>query len=194
MACGGHAGAGSLCRCGVSRSCAALAELGARVGSDCCSSRVAAGTSKPAAEAEPGTPGPKKAKPGTHGPAAAVAGISNAVYAYDALGRMVGVTDPSGETARYRFDAAGNRLAIERFSSGVLSVLSAVPVRAPAGAKLTLSGTGFSATAANNTVLFGDKAAAVISATATRLVVTVPHGSGQRQSLRESGERERTVT
>ncbi|MFW3477167.1 RHS repeat-associated core domain-containing protein [Streptomyces microflavus] len=132
---------------------------------------------QPAAEAEPDAPGPKEAKPGTHGPAAAVAGISNAVYAYDAVGRMVGVTDPAGETARYRFDAAGNRLAIERFSSGVLSVLSAVPVRAPAGAKLTLSGTGFSATAANNTVLFGDKAAAVVSATATRLVVTVPVGA-----------------
>lgn len=132
----------------------------------------------PTADAEPAPPGPKRGLPMRQGPAAgAASGISNAIYAYDALGRLVGVTDPSGETARYRFDAAGNRLAIERFPSSVLSLLSVVPLRAPAGAKLTLSGTGFSATAANNTVLFGDKAAAIVSATTTRLVATVPAGA-----------------
>ncbi|MFJ6438288.1 RHS repeat-associated core domain-containing protein [Streptomyces sp. NPDC091416] len=100
--------------------------------------------------------------------------VANAVYAYDAVGRLVGVTDPSGETARYRFDEAGNRLGVDRYASSTLSVLSMVPVRAPAGATVTLSGTGFSTTAADNSVSFGGHAAVVTSATATRLIVTVP--------------------
>lgn len=97
--------------------------------------------------------------------------------AYDAAGRLVGVTDPGGETARYRYDEAGNRLGVDRFASSTLSVLSVVPVRAAAGTKITLSGTGFSTTAANNAVSFGGKAATVATATATRLVVTVPVGA-----------------
>lgn len=99
------------------------------------------------------------------------------MYAYDAAGRLVGVTDPSDETARYRYDEAGNRLGVDRFASSTLSVLSVVPVRAVAGAKVTLSGTGFSTTAANNAVSFGGKAAVVTSATATRLTATVPTGA-----------------
>lgn len=63
MACGGHAGAGSLCRCGVSRSCAALAELGAGVGSDCCSSRVAAVTSA-GSRGRTGCPWPEEGETG----------------------------------------------------------------------------------------------------------------------------------
>ncbi|MFD9601968.1 RHS repeat-associated core domain-containing protein [Streptomyces sp. NPDC059970] len=110
------------------------------------------------------------------GPAAAPT-TSDAVYAYDAAGRLVGVTDPGGETARYRYDEAGNRLGVDRFASSTLSVLSVVPLRAAAGAKITLSGTGFSATAANNAVSFGGKPAVVTSATATRLTATVPTGA-----------------
>ncbi|WP_406158468.1 MULTISPECIES: IPT/TIG domain-containing protein [unclassified Streptomyces] len=87
------------------------------------------------------------------------------------------MTDPGGETARYRYDEAGNRLGVDRFASSTLSVLSVVPVRAAAGTKITLSGTGFSTTAANNAVSFGGKAATVATATATRLVVTVPVGA-----------------
>ncbi|GAA4027034.1 hypothetical protein GCM10022232_85930 [Streptomyces plumbiresistens] len=98
----------------------------------------------------------------------------NAVYAYDAAGRLVGVTDPDGETARYRYDKAGNRLGIDRFTSSTLTVLSVVPVRAAPGARVTLSGTGFSSTTANNTVTFGGKTATITSASATRLVVTIP--------------------
>ncbi|MEU9631562.1 RHS repeat-associated core domain-containing protein [Streptomyces luteogriseus] len=121
------------------------------------------------AQAEPA------AKP--KGSAAAEPTTNNAVYAYDAAGRLAGVTDPGGQTARYRYDAAGNRLGIDRFASSTLSVLSVVPVRAAPGAKITLSGTGFSPTAASNTVTIGGKAAAVTSASTTRLVVTVPSGA-----------------
>ncbi|MGV9503901.1 RHS repeat-associated core domain-containing protein [Streptomyces sp. NPDC003642] len=109
--------------------------------------------------------------------AAAEPTTNNAIYAYDAAGRLVGVTDPGGQTARYRYDEAGNRLGIDRYASSTLSVLSVVPVRAAPGAKITLSGTGFSPTAASNTVTVGGKAAAVTSASATRLIVTVPTGA-----------------
>ncbi|WP_435212528.1 RHS repeat-associated core domain-containing protein [Streptomyces sp. bgisy034] len=109
--------------------------------------------------------------------AAAEPTTDNALYAYDAAGRLVGVTDPDGETARYRYDEAGNRLGIDRFASSTLSVLSVVPVSAAPGAVVTLSGTGFSATAADNTVAFGDSTAEVSEASATRLVVTVPDGA-----------------
>ncbi|MGW2722394.1 RHS repeat-associated core domain-containing protein [Streptomyces sp. NPDC001492] len=84
------------------------------------------------------------------------------------------MTDPGGETARYRYDKAGNRLGIDRYASSTLSVLSVVPVRAKVNAKVTLAGTGFSPTAASNAVTFGGKAATVTSASATRLVVSVP--------------------
>jgi RHS repeat-associated protein len=98
----------------------------------------------------------------------------NAVYAYDAANRLVGVTDPNGETARYRYDKAGNRLGVDRYASSSLSVLSVVPARAAPGAKVTLSGTGFAATTTGNTVTFGGKATTVVSASSTRLAVTVP--------------------
>ncbi|MEV6486988.1 RHS repeat-associated core domain-containing protein [Streptomyces sp. NPDC051576] len=120
------------------------------------------------------TPRPDAVSSAQPDAAAAEPTTDNAVYAYDAVGRLVGVTDPAGQTARYRYDKAGNRLGVDRFASSTLSVLSVVPVRAAPGAKVTLSGTGFSATAAGNTVTLGDKAAAVASASATRLVVTVP--------------------
>lgn len=114
---------------------------------------------------------------GPTAPAAAEPTTNNAVYAYDAASRLVGVTAPGGQTARYRYDAAGNRLGVDRFASSALSVLSLVPVRAASGASVTLSGTGFSTTAASNKVTFGTKTATVTSASATRLVVTVPSGA-----------------
>ncbi|WP_457518912.1 IPT/TIG domain-containing protein [Streptomyces sp. TE33382] len=116
---------------------------------------------------------------GPTAPAAAEPTTNNAVYAYDAASRLVGVTDPGGQTARYRYDAAGNRLGVDRFASSDLSVLSLVPVRGASGASVTLSGTGFSTTAASNTVSFGTKTATVTSASATRLVVTVPEGAAK---------------
>ncbi|MFJ9028570.1 RHS repeat-associated core domain-containing protein [Streptomyces sp. NPDC102274] len=132
--------------------------------------------------APPSAP-PSEAKPAAEpaGPvnkAASAPAVSNAVYAYDAAGRLVGVTDPAGETARYRYDEAGNRLGIDRFASADLSVLSLVPTRAAVGATVTLSGTGFATTAASNAVSFGGKTAEVVSASATRLKVKVPAAAG----------------
>ncbi|MFJ5548125.1 RHS repeat-associated core domain-containing protein [Streptomyces sp. NPDC093225] len=152
-----------------------LALLGGTV-----SARAATDRPTPRPAAEPAAP-PRHSPPPAQGPAAPDTGATatnNAVYAYDATGRLVGVTDPAGETARYRYDAAGNRLAVDRYRSSTLSVLSLVPPRAAAGARVTLSGTGFSTTAASNKVTLGGKAATVTGATRTRLVVKVPTGAG----------------
>ncbi|MEU0957160.1 RHS repeat-associated core domain-containing protein [Streptomyces niveus] len=135
------------------------------------------GASSPSSELSSAQPKPPNGPAGPVAPAGAAAAeptTKNAVYAYDAASRLVGVSDPAGQTARYRYDAAGNRLGVDRFASSTLSVLSLVPVRAQADAKVTLSGTGFSSTPASNSVKFGTTAATVTSATATRLVVTVP--------------------
>ncbi|MER8029580.1 RHS repeat-associated core domain-containing protein [Streptomyces bauhiniae] len=129
------------------------------------------------APAQAAPPQQKGNSPAQTDSAASAPTTDNAVYAHDAAGRLVGVTDPAGETARYRYDEAGNRLGIDRYSSSTLSVLSVVPVRAKAGVGITLSGTGFSTTAADNTVAFGDSTATVTRASATRLVVTVPDGA-----------------
>ncbi|MFZ4279140.1 RHS repeat-associated core domain-containing protein [Streptomyces rhizosphaericola] len=121
--------------------------------------------------------------PPTTAPQHAVAGpeaastTDNAVYAYDAAHRLVGVSDPAGETARYRYDQAGNRLGIDRFPSSSLSILSLVPVKAAVGSEVTLSGSGFSTTPAANSVRFGSAVGQVVSASAHRLVVKVPAGA-----------------
>ncbi|HEU4890864.1 MAG TPA: carboxypeptidase regulatory-like domain-containing protein [Vicinamibacterales bacterium] len=101
-------------------------------------------------------------------------------YAYDALGRLTQVTDPSGDAAIYRYDAVGNIVRIERTGVSVVSISSFTPTSGAVGATVTISGTGFSSTPGLNTVTFGCAgtgcrvSATVTSATATQLVVTVP--------------------
>jgi RHS repeat-associated protein len=120
-----------------------------------------------------------------HGPqlprdiaAAAAAPAGPATYAYDAAGRLTGVTHTGGESARYEYDAADNVTRIDRFPSTQLSVFSVVPQSAPRGSTITVHGTGFAATPAGNTVKIGDVAATVSAATATALTLTVPANAG----------------
>ncbi|WP_326943784.1 IPT/TIG domain-containing protein [Amycolatopsis sp. NBC_01307] len=100
-------------------------------------------------------------------------------YAYDAAGRVKGVSQStgSGAAARYNYDDSGNVTSIDRTVASALSVSSFVPAQAAAGAKVTVAGTGFAATAGANTVKFGGKAATVTTASATSLEVTVPTGA-----------------
>ena len=98
------------------------------------------------------------------------------LYAYDAVGRLVQVTDPSGEFAVYRYDAVGNLLAIDRPGGGV-AISGFAPNVGPVGASITISGGGFGATVGENVVTFNGTAAPVQSATSTLLVATVPAGA-----------------
>ena len=96
---------------------------------------------------------------------------------YDEVGRLVAVIDVAGEAAVYRYDAVGNLLSISRYSAAVVSLIEFTPKRGMVGTGVTIYGTGFSTTANQNTVTFNGVAATVTSATATRIVTTVPAGA-----------------
>src|SRR5262249_19029658 len=98
-------------------------------------------------------------------------------YIYDALGRLRAVIDSGGDTATYNYDAVGNLTSITRQNSTALSVVEFSPNSGPIGTTVTIYGTGFSATANQNTVTFNGTVATGNSATATQLVATVPSGA-----------------
>lgn len=96
-------------------------------------------------------------------------------YAYDEAGRLVQASNlTSGEAVRYIYDAAGN---ITSQISGPLATLAIghfSPRRGPVGAQVTINGTGFSTTPANNSVRFNGVVATVVSSTQTKIVAVVP--------------------
>jgi YD repeat-containing protein len=102
------------------------------------------------------------------------------LYAYDELGRLVQVTDPSGNSAIYRYDPVGNITAIDRPGSGgsnPVAISGFTPTSGLVGTTVTISGTGFSPTASQNDVTFNNIATAVTTATTTEIVTTVPAGA-----------------
>ena len=98
-------------------------------------------------------------------------------YIYDALGRLVGVVDRNGDSAVYNYDAVGNLLSIERHTASTVAILQFSPQSGPIGTTVTISGTGFSATANQNTLTFNGVSATITSATTTQLVANVPTGA-----------------
>jgi len=109
----------------------------------------------------------------------AVPHADQAQYFYDELGRLVGVVDGQGNAAVYNYDAVGNLLSIQRFTSGTtgIGIFLVAPASALVGANVTVHGFGFSATPTDNVVKFNGTTATVVSATATSLVATVPTGA-----------------
>ncbi|MCP2243377.1 RHS repeat-associated core domain-containing protein [Lentzea aerocolonigenes] len=99
-------------------------------------------------------------------------------YFYDAAGQLAGVTNNSGEAAAYRYDAAGNLEATDRYRTDVASIFALVPQRGPIGGTVEISGTGFATQPADNRVTFDGVAAQVTAASANRLTVVVPDGTG----------------
>ena len=98
-------------------------------------------------------------------------------YAYDDLNRLVSVVDPSGDSAVYTYDAVGNLLSIERNGAGTVSIATVEPAKGPVGQSVTISGSGFDPTPANNAVQFNGTAATVLSASTTTLSTSVPVGA-----------------
>ncbi len=75
---------------------------------------------------------------------------------------------------------AGDQGTIFRYIlpvSGPPTITSFTPTSGPVGTSVTITGTNFSATPANNIVYFGATRATVSAATATQLTVTVPTGA-----------------
>jgi YD repeat-containing protein len=98
-------------------------------------------------------------------------------YVYDSLGRLTAAIDTNGDAAIYNYDSAGNILSIVRRSSAQTSIISFLPKQGPVGGTVTIYGTGFSSTPAQNTVQLNGTTAAITSATPGQLVVSVPAGA-----------------
>lgn len=98
-------------------------------------------------------------------------------YVYDNLGRLIAVIDPATDTAVYSYDAVGNLLGITRQNSSTLAIFQFTPSSGPVGTTVTIYGTGFSATPASNTVKFNGTTTSVLTATTTVLTANVPAGA-----------------
>jgi len=103
-------------------------------------------------------------------------------------GTVATVTSASGTSLVVTAPAGGSTGAVTETTAGgtatgpvftylqAPAITSISPASGAAGISVTITGTGFDATAANNTVKFNGTAAAITSATATQLVVTAPVG------------------
>src|SRR5690242_2926824 len=88
------------------------------------------------------------------------------VYLYDELGRLKAVLTPSGDAAIYNYDAAGNIVSITRQTNSTVSIIQFTPDKGTVGTSVTIYGTGFSLTPAEDSVSFNGVAAAVTAASA----------------------------
>jgi YD repeat-containing protein len=98
-------------------------------------------------------------------------------FTYDAIGRLIGAVDPQGNAVDYKYDAVGNIKSISEYPSTQTSIIGFTPASGPVGTAVTVSGSGFSATANQNSVTFNGFVATISSASATQLVVNVPNGA-----------------
>jgi YD repeat-containing protein len=99
-------------------------------------------------------------------------------YVYDAAGRLVGAIDAQGRATIYDYDEVGNIVAIRRADVGAgVSVTYVNPTAGLPGQVVEIFGSGFALLAAQNQVVFNGAAAQIVSATATRLTMTVPVGA-----------------
>jgi YD repeat-containing protein len=98
-------------------------------------------------------------------------------YAYDELGRLVGVTTATGDAAKYSYDAVGNITSISRYSSSQSALFTFTPKFGPVGTQVTIYGSNFNSTPAQDTVSFNGTNASIVSASTTQIVVSVPSGT-----------------
>lgn len=102
-----------------------------------------------------------------------------AQYLYDEQGRLTSVSDSTGATAIYNYDAVGNLLSIDRLTppgSGI-GIYLVNPITGPVTQICRLQGYGFDPVASNNVVKFNGLTATVSSATSYTLTVIVPAGA-----------------
>jgi YD repeat-containing protein len=102
-----------------------------------------------------------------------------AQYYYDELGRLVGVVNDQGDAAVYNYDAVGNLLAIQRFTSSGTGVglFLVAPGSSIVNTPVEIRGFGFTAPPSSNQVQFNGVTAPVVSGSGGSLVVTVPAGA-----------------
>ena len=100
-------------------------------------------------------------------------------YVYDDTGQLIKAIDSTGIVIEYVYDSVGNMLEVKRSTlvPGALTIFSFTPQDGGPLTTVTISGQGFSTTAALNLVKFNGVAATVLSATSNQLVVQVPVGA-----------------
>jgi RHS repeat-associated protein len=98
-------------------------------------------------------------------------------YVYAPNNALKAVVKPEAEYGFYTWDAAGNLSSVKRISSTKLSIIEVEPTKGAVGETVDIWGTGFSSTAANDTVKFNGTAATVTAASADTLAVKVPSGA-----------------
>ena len=75
-------------------------------------------------------------------------------FACSALVAFAGLASAAGNVVELTYDAAGNITQIRRQPNGSFGITSFDPTSGAIGAAVTIYGSGFSATPANNTVKF----------------------------------------
>ena len=83
----------------------------------------------------------------------------------------------ASNVVEYTYDPAGNITGIARQAASGFAITSFDPVSGPVGATVTVYGTGFSATPANNLVKFNGTTATVSASDAGSISTTVPSGA-----------------
>ena len=90
---------------------------------------------------------------------------------------VAGCADAASNVVQYTHDAADNIVAIQRVKPAPLTLAGFAPGGGSPGTAVTITGTGFAATAAQNVVSFNGMSAPVGTASMTSLTVTVPQGA-----------------
>lgn len=100
-------------------------------------------------------------------------------YFYDDANELYRVLDSTGTLIEYTYDLSGNITNVSRSTlpANQLSILNVTPSNAIGGSMMTILGQNFSTIASGDIVMIGAIAATVISASATKLVISVPFTS-----------------
>ncbi len=110
--------------------------------------------------------------------AVTIGGVAVASFVADSAGHISAVAGAGASGVITVTTPAGNCSSTASFTYYYPpAIASFAPLTGPVGATITINGSNFSATAAENLVYFGAVKATVLSATATALKVTVPAGA-----------------
>ncbi len=90
---------------------------------------------------------------------------------------VIGAVHAASNVVEYTHDAVGNIVAIRRVNPAPVAIAGFAPSAGSIATLVTITGTGFGATAATNTVTFNGVAGTVVAATLTALTVAVPTGA-----------------
>lgn len=83
----------------------------------------------------------------------------------------------AGNVVEYTYDPVGNITQVKRLGASGFAITSLDPTSGPVGTVVTIYGTGFSATPANNAVAFNGTAATVTASASGSISTTVPTGA-----------------